>query len=770
MDPLSGGFADDVLNPPWPTTPHVPNSPIPGNLRRASTPVPPTPDKGPTPGLFGKEPQIYGQPESGLISPRDVVSPTGASYEKPEPYLRVRITGLDRNRRDILVKLDAQTNLSNFTGNTYRNVSRSYLEFQQFYDSVVHSNPQTIVPALPLAQTSAPTDEEDDRLVKIMLQRWITRVCEDPILIHDEDLRAFIESDFGYQPTPRPRRKTTSSFGIMRRGVPDEDEDLQRARFELTKLEGQFFDTAKAVDKLSIARKSLAVAHAEMGNKLINVATTEAHPPLGNAFRKIGRTWHSLADLDQAQAISECVILGDSLGYQGMNARSAKETLQMRTGVLEEYQAAVKTTISKRRQIERLKASSNIRPDRVDEALEDMEEANKYEQVLARRAQGISQNLHQALETHNRYANDDITTALIEHTRSSIMYERQLLRELEALRVDVAKAADKYVPPANGVPKPPIPVVEEYHPKLPSRTVPAPSTAPAPAPAPVNVTAQHAPASTPGTQPPPPRIQTPQRAPFQAFSQSLYNSVPLANPLGNAGGPLGNPGSPGPPSASSTQAIYDRPDSLTPSSTQSSFASRHPTPSPSVQSTFGPLGSQPPPQALPPSASGPLAHQPSPQLQHQPIPQSPGAGPSSPSFAHQQTQIPSNEPPLGGRLVEGSKSMFIKPPSSVVPPSPLHAQSSTPSYSGDPLLGGGAGTFPRGPSSSFSSPLHAGANGNSSRGPNGHPAPGGGALHNELDPLGLGVQPAAMSASVRAPPQRPRLDAREAAKSLANMF
>jgi hypothetical protein len=49
----------------------------------------------------------------------------------------------------------------------------------------------------------------------------------------------------------------------------------------------------------------------------------------------------------------------------------------MRTGVLEEYQAAVKTTISKRRQIERLKASSNIRPDRVDEALEDMEEVSR---------------------------------------------------------------------------------------------------------------------------------------------------------------------------------------------------------------------------------------------------------------------------------------------------------------------------------------------------------------------------------------------------------
>lgn len=108
----------------------------------------------------------------------------------------------------------------------------------------------------------------------------------------------------------------------------------------------------------------------------MNVATTEAHLPLGNAFRKLGRAYHSLSDLDEAQAISECVIIGDTLGYQGLNARSAKETLQQRTSVLEEYQGAAKTTISKRRNIERLKSSRNIAADKVDEALEDLQEVH----------------------------------------------------------------------------------------------------------------------------------------------------------------------------------------------------------------------------------------------------------------------------------------------------------------------------------------------------------------------------------------------------------
>ena len=30
-----------------------------------------------------------------------------------------------------------------------------------------------------------------------MLQRWLTRICEDHILLQDEELRAFVESDFG---------------------------------------------------------------------------------------------------------------------------------------------------------------------------------------------------------------------------------------------------------------------------------------------------------------------------------------------------------------------------------------------------------------------------------------------------------------------------------------------------------------------------------------------------------------------------------------------
>ncbi|KAF8306464.1 hypothetical protein DL93DRAFT_2179307 [Clavulina sp. PMI_390] len=451
-DPLATShnspFASSSSAVPTPTWPAVPHSPElePSFGKRPS--APPTPIKAaydPNP----REPQIYGQQEPGLISPSANTLSNGNNLERSQPYVRIRLTALDRNRKDILIRFDAQTNLPNFQGATYRNVSRSYAEFQRFAEQIVYSNPQTIIPALPLAQTSAPTDEEDDRLVKIMLQRWLTRICEDSVVIHDEELRSFVESDFGYQPTIRQKRKTSSGFSLLRRGVPDEDEELMAARYELTRLETQFFDAAKAIDKVSHARKAIAASQAELGNKLVSAANTEGHPQLANALRKLGRAYHSIADSQQAYSIGESVILGDSLGYQGMNSKSAKDTLLQRSLALEEAQTAAKSTINKRRQIERLKASSNIRPEKVDEALEELEEAQQIENILARRVDGISQNLHRAMITHSKYTHDDITACLIEHARSSLIHERTVKRELEAIRADVRQIGEAYRAPVS---------------------------------------------------------------------------------------------------------------------------------------------------------------------------------------------------------------------------------------------------------------------------------------------------------------------------------
>jgi hypothetical protein len=120
-DPLNeGGFGADDLSPGWPSGPRpsadtIPNMPRPS---RPTTPLdnaPRTPSamsandlRGPAFPQPGREPQIYGQPESGLLSPTVTTGANGTRFEKQSPYLRIRLTGLERNRRDVLIRFDAQ--------------------------------------------------------------------------------------------------------------------------------------------------------------------------------------------------------------------------------------------------------------------------------------------------------------------------------------------------------------------------------------------------------------------------------------------------------------------------------------------------------------------------------------------------------------------------------------------------------------------------------------------------------------------------------------
>ncbi len=282
--------------------------------------------------------------------------------------------------------------------------------------------------------------------------------------------------------------------------------------------------------------------------------------------------------------------------------------------------------------------------------------------MLATRVDGISQNLHRALQRHGKLVNDDVTTALIEHARSTIMYERQLLRELEALKPDFDAANKKFVPATTAAPRP------KYIPRLEDDT--KPFVAPSPSPAPREVAPREV---------APKEVAPKETVPPNAVEQ---------------------------------------------------------------------------PKFLEPTVRQERAFTASPRLSTQ----SPGAGPSTPSPRQSSfTQPPESVPPLGGRFVDGTKSMFIQPVSSPIVPrgSPAPTPSSKAVVSDDPLGPLGA-NFSQSPASS---PSKAKVPSSAFHGQDGL----------AKDPLGL-TTPSFMSQSMRVQPSRPRLDAREAASKLANFL
>lgn len=65
-------------------------------------------------------------------------------------------------------------------------------------DHLIYANPECFVPALPPPVTSAGAGtDEDEKRMKAELQRWFDALSANPVLIRDEEIMLFVESDFG---------------------------------------------------------------------------------------------------------------------------------------------------------------------------------------------------------------------------------------------------------------------------------------------------------------------------------------------------------------------------------------------------------------------------------------------------------------------------------------------------------------------------------------------------------------------------------------------
>lgn len=128
-------------------------------------------------------------------------------------------------------------------------------------------------------------------------------------------------------------------------------------------------------------------------------------------------------------------------------------------------------TIAKKRAIERLRASSSIKADRADDALEEYEEAKKYEDMLGRRIAAVSGQLAPAVEAHTSDLHLELLSSLLHHARAGLAHERLVQRDLLSLRPELLaipsrQAGDLYIVQ----PRPSATSVPASHPPLSVRT------------------------------------------------------------------------------------------------------------------------------------------------------------------------------------------------------------------------------------------------------------------------------------------------------------
>ncbi|PNY28731.1 Vacuolar protein sorting-associated protein 17 [Tolypocladium capitatum] len=380
------------------------------------------------------------QPASADAHPEQGRQPQKPTH--PQFRLQAKITGLERTgKKDPVLRFDVHTNLPRFRTTQYRDVRRLHSEFAKLGEHLISANPEALVPAVPPPVTAAGAGtDEDEARVKAMMQRWFNYVCSNEVLMRDDEVVLFVESDFGYSPLVKMKQPAT---GVRRKILkqfappPDDTPELADARPTVKLFYLGTMDAGHKVDKMVKARRGLGLAESDYGVKLGTMNVQEPHPGLANAYRKLGKAVQTVGDYHAAQATAEAATIGDPFQYHSQDAFTVKESLTNRQILIREFLQAQEATRSKLNAADRLKASSSVRREKVDEAIAALDEARQNETALYQKTNRVTQNLVQERRRWFSRTAADLRLSIREYVLREIEAERRTLALLETVRPDI---------------------------------------------------------------------------------------------------------------------------------------------------------------------------------------------------------------------------------------------------------------------------------------------------------------------------------------------
>ncbi|KAG0217966.1 Vacuolar protein sorting-associated protein 17 [Mortierella sp. NVP41] len=318
---------------------------------------------------------------------------------------------------------------------SYQNVTRSYLEFVRLREHLVAEHPEALVPVLPPERSLvSASDVQSMRL-------FLERISRHPVLSQDIELQMFIESEFGFLPPARPKRilgkllnigvkRFSSSGGSSALSLGDTDDEFEEERAVAVKLETKLQGVIKCLDKEIKARRDFSSKEAELATFSNTWAAGESLPKLARTFKLLARPLDGMAKASKAQVGGDATVLGSFLDYKLQHVQTLSGALDYRLSVVGEYEAAIKSTESKRKTMERLRSSTNINPEKVTDSIDDLEDATLFEGNMRRRMEQISSALTKDMEGYRLQSQEDLLRALRQYSQRQIGFEKAKLEEL----------------------------------------------------------------------------------------------------------------------------------------------------------------------------------------------------------------------------------------------------------------------------------------------------------------------------------------------------
>lgn len=377
-------------------------------------------------------------------------------YDTANEYkILVKVHGIERfgsltnKKENPAIIFDLQTNLPHFRKKNYKNLKKSYLEFNNFFDYLNGANPECFIPSVPLSFTNYGISNEDDyKTVIHNFNLWFYKIISNPILIRNEEFAYFIDSDFNTY-SPINKSKIPAS-GLKRKTLkqlqPPYDEALELAEFRplIKSIYKDCKNIIEKLEKLSKLKKNLGIKENELGSQMMNLTKLEnSHAGMVNMWNKIGKSISLVGDLDSVTASLDLATLGDGLQNIVNDGYVIKEALTNRHLLMRELIQAQSNSKLKHEQARKLKNKRDINPIKVDEAIRALQEATDFEEKLTIKIKRITEEMLIEKSEYLKQLDLQILDIFKLYVIKNIEFERRKLNVLERVRLDVRSVDPK---------------------------------------------------------------------------------------------------------------------------------------------------------------------------------------------------------------------------------------------------------------------------------------------------------------------------------------
>ncbi|TFY75947.1 hypothetical protein EWM64_g8067 [Hericium alpestre] len=265
-------------------------------------------------------------------------------------------------------------------------VLRRYSDFLWLYETLSANNPGVVVPPVP---EKNPFGRFDDQFVaqrRLALQNCITKIANHPVLMKDQDLKLFLESDsFSLDIKHRKaeiaqeRGGLIASIGQTIAGPRyiENDEWFDRQKSYLDIMESQLRGLVKAIEIVSKHRTELAASVGEFAQMVADLASSEIGAPLQRSLSGLADVERTAQELESEQAQQDLITLMSTADEYARLIHSVRLAFRSRIRMYHLWQQADTDVQAVRANHEKARHQGRIQADRLPHALHQVADAER---------------------------------------------------------------------------------------------------------------------------------------------------------------------------------------------------------------------------------------------------------------------------------------------------------------------------------------------------------------------------------------------------------